>query len=170
MGISADLIQFCNDGDHIIDDLNDQNLYEYFPSNMHHLIYKTDVEIYDLDYYKELYNNLDLYVASVGYDGLSLSKKRQSENMSDEELDQWYHELIVITDPKVKVVQCNAINYKSLGYIGGKEAFIKTIFKLYNKKEFYPYLWTFEENIVKDKKSWVFQYNDQPFVYINLNY
>lgn len=170
MGISADLIMFGEDGSYQLDDLNDQNLYEFFPPELHHLISKTNQEIYDLDYYKELYNCPDLYICTVDPTGIELSRERQTENITDAELDEWYKNIIHISQPKVTMAECNVINYEVLHYIGGSHAFILDIFKLYHDREHHPYLWKISDNITIDKRPTFVKYKNDPFVYIHLNY
>lgn len=171
MGISADLIQFDIVGKEILDDLNDVSLYEFFPTEMHHLIFSDQIEIYDLEYYKELYNCPELRIHVHGcINDLILTKDYLPENPTDEEMDDWYARLIRVDNPKTKMKTCNAIRYNILGYIGGKEAFKENIFELYSSRDSFPYLWKIDDNILREKIYWVYDHKNKPFVYINLNY
>lgn len=137
MGISADLILFDEDGDLSQDDLSElETLFEFFPVQLHHLIKEQEVEIYDMDSYKELFGN-DIKISIIYPNGNIMLNN-----------DTY------ISEPMTTFTKCNVIKYKSLGYLGGKEVFKKNIFRSYNERSSYPYLWRLDEidHIISNKE------------------
>ena len=138
MGISADLIVFGDDGDHIIDDLNSNiTLYEFLPEHLHQYVYSSEVEVVDDDYYRDLYQDdtlrLRLWDSEYGIEYIS-------ENTSN---------VIKIPYPiKTAMAPVNSIRANMLGYIGGKDAFIDGIYRIYDSREHFPYLWHIDESLL----------------------
>lgn len=182
MGISADLIVFGGEGNNFLDDLGSMSLYDFLPESLHQYIYKTKVKVYDLEYYQELHKIPDLVVYSIdSEDGLCLVSEsvRANWDVSIDDYSYYAKNLIWIKDPKLKSVDVNAINYMSLGYLGGSYdgVFKDTVYVSYHKKQNYPWLWPLKEwnEIVEQLPDWATEsvnlYESWTDVlYINLNY
>lgn len=131
MGISASIIRFvnedqCNNGKFIEDYDEEMTLFEFLPEEIFgKLINKVQIEIYDLDYYKSVYDP-DLYIQTI-------------YSNADLELSNGIY--IKCEDVKTKYVECNRIYYNDICYIGGASIFRKDIYEVYNNTKHFPYLW-----------------------------
>lgn len=164
MGISADLILFGK-GDNTLEDLNYISLYEFLPQPLHQYIKESLVDIYDLEYYQNLYEASDLIITCDWGEKIELSRK-----------SDWDYKIIV-NDPKIKTVTVNSIPYKNLYYLGSYSSgvFKESVYAEYNKKQNYPYLWSFNEfEIIIEKLpeecQSIMNGYAQELLYINLNY
>lgn len=159
MGISADLIYFYHAGKDEISDLNDISLYKFLPSCLHDQIQEQQTVIYDMDYYRQQYNEPGLYIMAQYPNGKII--------LSNE---------VEIEEPMTTIVSHNVIKYEILCYIGGRELFRKDIFKKYDKRKNYPYLWNISEvdQIMKKKDilsiQKFYEHLNHDNVWIDLNY
>ena len=177
MGISADLILFGHEGESFVDDFENVSLYEFLPEKLHQFIYETTIEIYDLEYYQELYNIPDIMITLDSSDGLILVSRATWLNWeSDESINKSeyaYH----VKEPVTKQVKVNAIRYSTLMYLGGyyDGVFKRTVYKSYDEKTNYPWLWSMKEcdTIVLSFPDKALEYIDKydtDLLYVNLNY
>ena len=143
MGISADLIEFCQDGEYRLTDMNEViTLYEFLPKELHYMIRQSIEDVYDFSKYSSevsiIYTNGDVQLQN----GLLISYDECE-----------YIELTV-----------NFIRYNIVRYIGNSNIFADDIYSMYEQKKYFKYLWKISDSIIQDEmiNEQILKYRNNP--------